>query len=69
MSAGTVSRARIACRQVKSLGLGVVARGNVVELRDDTGQLLGAVETYLVERYTAKRPGPCGRLSPRPRRR
>ena len=61
MSASTVSRARIARRQAKALGLRMVARGNVVELRDDTGQLLagglGAVETYLVEWYTAKRPG------------
>jgi len=51
----------------------MVARGNVFELRDDTGQLLagglGAVETYLVERYTAKRLGPARRLSPRPGRR
>ena len=68
MSASTVSRARIARRQAKALGLRVVARGDVVELRDDTGQLLagglGAVETYLVEWYTAKRPGPRGRLIP-----
>jgi len=73
VSASTVSRARIARRQAKALGLRVVARGDVVELRDDTGQLLagglGAVETYLVERYTAKRPGPARRLSPRPGRR
>lgn len=63
MSASTVSPARIARRQAKALGLRMVARGNVVELRDDTGQLLtgglGTVETYLVERYTAKRPGPA----------
>jgi len=73
VSASTVSRARIARRQAKALGLPMVARGNVFELRDDTGQLLagglGAVETYLVERYTAKRPGPARRLSPRPGRR
>jgi len=73
VSASTVSRARIARRQAKALGLRVVARGDVVELRDDTGQLLAgglsAVATYLVERYTAKRPGPAGSLSPRPGRR
>jgi hypothetical protein len=39
VSASTVSRARIARRQAKALGLRMVQRGNVFELRDDTGQL------------------------------
>ncbi len=69
MSASTVSRARIARRQAKSLGLRLIARGNIYELRDQHGETLvtgglSAVENYLCERYIARAPGPAAARIP-----
>jgi integrase/recombinase XerC len=63
MTAEMTSRARMARRQAASLGLRMRQRGSAVELRDAEGLVLvgalSVVETYIGERYVARRPGPA----------
>lgn len=63
MSVSTVDRARMVRRRAKSLGLRMVQRGNIYELRDGDGILLSgsiaAAENYVAERFIARSPGPA----------
>jgi integrase/recombinase XerC len=62
VTARTATRARIARRQASVLGLRTVQRGQLLELRDgDQTVFVGridAVESFLAERFTPRRPGP-----------
>ncbi|OBJ27164.1 tyrosine-type recombinase/integrase [Mycobacterium sp. 1245801.1] len=68
MNASDVSRARIARRQATTLGLRLIQRGNVFELRGAESQVLAGglehVESYLAERYQGRRPGPAQARTP-----
>jgi len=63
MSVSTASRGRSARQRARRLGLRLSQRGTVFTLTDADGATvelgpLAAVEAYLVQRYTARRPGP-----------
>jgi len=60
---GTISRARIARRKAKTLGLALRQRGATISLYDDTGERvesghLAYIEAYLADRFVRTRPGP-----------